>query len=650
MYVHRIAFDPAFARFSPGLINTLDAIETAAAEGVTRVEFLGGAERYKIEIADHLEPLYLGFGLAGSLKGKAAVAGRVGGIRVRKRLKRSPGGSPLLLRGVGAGTPPPRPAGMSPASRLLRAEGEGDASPFARLEPPHRRASGRCRAQDPLLPPHLRRPRRAGGQPVPLPRADGLPRIAVLPRRRRARGRRPARPRRSAAEDGRAQLRRRLSWTSRSRRCRCSPSAAFARRSSSRRPSSTGGRASPGTSPSRRCSAGTRSSSSTATAPSASRRTRSLTRTSSPSATRRRSEEIVGSKVALEAQDRPRSRCVFLPFRALRAPRARARRRSRVPRGGLVRARSKFARHRSPGDPASPDRRPRQPARLPGEARWRPRRAASAAIGLSPPTLWSRSGHGQPAPRELSGVELDVGAPERVEGEAPLRALRPASPSRRRSSASASRRPSAAASSSGSPGWTRSPVSPSTTSSGIPPTLEPTTGKPRPWPPAPRLGMPSEALERTKTSASGQQLGYVPSLTEELDVVADPEPAESLTPARLGPGPRRRCGHRVEPGGSSARPRTSVRKSFGAFSRPTAMMTGRSRSRAGRRRRLDVNRVRDHRRALRGARACLETPCAREYSDTQIVTRRQWPHQSIGPVVEGRGRDPNGRRTPSRAR
>ena len=33
MYVHRIAFDPAFARFSPGLINTLDAIETAAAEG-----------------------------------------------------------------------------------------------------------------------------------------------------------------------------------------------------------------------------------------------------------------------------------------------------------------------------------------------------------------------------------------------------------------------------------------------------------------------------------------------------------------------------------------------------------------------------------------------------------------------------------------
>ena len=107
MYVHRIAFDPAFARFSPGLINTLDAIETAAAEGVTRVEFLGGPERYKLEIADHLEPLYLGFGLAGSLKGKAAVAGRVGGIRVRKRLKQSPAVRRFYFEG------------LAPARRLL---------------------------------------------------------------------------------------------------------------------------------------------------------------------------------------------------------------------------------------------------------------------------------------------------------------------------------------------------------------------------------------------------------------------------------------------------------------------------------------------------------------------------------------------------
>jgi CelD/BcsL family acetyltransferase involved in cellulose biosynthesis len=90
MYVHRIAFDPAYGRYSPGLVNTLDAIEHAATEGLTRVEFLGGAERYKIELADHLEPLYEGFGLAGSVKGKAAVAARLGGIRMRKQLKRSP--------------------------------------------------------------------------------------------------------------------------------------------------------------------------------------------------------------------------------------------------------------------------------------------------------------------------------------------------------------------------------------------------------------------------------------------------------------------------------------------------------------------------------------------------------------------------------
>jgi CelD/BcsL family acetyltransferase involved in cellulose biosynthesis len=89
MYVYRIAFDPAFGRFSPGVVNTLDAIEAAAAEGVTRVEFLGGAERYKVELADHFEPLYQGFGLARTLRGMAAVAGRVSGIRVRMQLKRS---------------------------------------------------------------------------------------------------------------------------------------------------------------------------------------------------------------------------------------------------------------------------------------------------------------------------------------------------------------------------------------------------------------------------------------------------------------------------------------------------------------------------------------------------------------------------------
>lgn len=107
MYVYRIAFDPTFGRFSPGVINTLDAIQAAADEGAARVEFLGGAERYKIELADHLEPLYQGLGLARTLKGKAAVAGRVGGIRVRKRLKRSSAVRRFYFEG------------LAPARRLL---------------------------------------------------------------------------------------------------------------------------------------------------------------------------------------------------------------------------------------------------------------------------------------------------------------------------------------------------------------------------------------------------------------------------------------------------------------------------------------------------------------------------------------------------
>jgi CelD/BcsL family acetyltransferase involved in cellulose biosynthesis len=90
IYVNRIAFDPEFARFSPGVINTLDALETAAAEGATTVEFLGGAERYKVELADRLEPLYQGLGLAGNVRGRAAVAGWLAAIRARKLLKRSP--------------------------------------------------------------------------------------------------------------------------------------------------------------------------------------------------------------------------------------------------------------------------------------------------------------------------------------------------------------------------------------------------------------------------------------------------------------------------------------------------------------------------------------------------------------------------------
>jgi CelD/BcsL family acetyltransferase involved in cellulose biosynthesis len=90
MFGYRLAFDPAFGRVSPGLLNTLDSIELACEEGVTRIEFLGGPERYKIDLAERFEPMHEAVGHAASVRGAAAVAARVGAIKTRRFLKRSP--------------------------------------------------------------------------------------------------------------------------------------------------------------------------------------------------------------------------------------------------------------------------------------------------------------------------------------------------------------------------------------------------------------------------------------------------------------------------------------------------------------------------------------------------------------------------------
>jgi CelD/BcsL family acetyltransferase involved in cellulose biosynthesis len=100
MYVHRLGFDPALARYSPGLVNTLDTIETAAAEGLTRVEFLGGAERYKLELADDFDPLCHGLGLARGLRARALVTAELGAIELRLRLKQSPALRHLYVDGL----------------------------------------------------------------------------------------------------------------------------------------------------------------------------------------------------------------------------------------------------------------------------------------------------------------------------------------------------------------------------------------------------------------------------------------------------------------------------------------------------------------------------------------------------------------------
>jgi CelD/BcsL family acetyltransferase involved in cellulose biosynthesis len=89
MYLYRLAFDPEYSKYSPGLVNALDALEIACDEGLTRIEFLGGGERYKMQLADRVEPLYQGLAASGGLPGKVYVAARLGGIRARQRLKRS---------------------------------------------------------------------------------------------------------------------------------------------------------------------------------------------------------------------------------------------------------------------------------------------------------------------------------------------------------------------------------------------------------------------------------------------------------------------------------------------------------------------------------------------------------------------------------
>lgn len=100
MYVHRLAFDPALARFSPGLVNTLDALETASAEGAKLVEYLGGDERYKLELSDRLEPLHQALGLARTPQGRLVVRSRLGAIRARRRLKRSQGLRRVYFEGL----------------------------------------------------------------------------------------------------------------------------------------------------------------------------------------------------------------------------------------------------------------------------------------------------------------------------------------------------------------------------------------------------------------------------------------------------------------------------------------------------------------------------------------------------------------------
>lgn len=100
MYVHRLAFDPELARFSPGQVTLLQALAEASSEGVRRVEFLGGDERYKVELADDFEPLHQIIGLPRGVVARPAVQMLVFMITTRMRLKRNPQLHHLYLEGL----------------------------------------------------------------------------------------------------------------------------------------------------------------------------------------------------------------------------------------------------------------------------------------------------------------------------------------------------------------------------------------------------------------------------------------------------------------------------------------------------------------------------------------------------------------------
>ena len=89
IYLHRNAFEADLSRYGPGLVALRHSLAAASEAGATRVEYLGGAEQFKRDLADRFEPLYQGFGLARGPVGRAYVARAQLAIAVRMRLKQN---------------------------------------------------------------------------------------------------------------------------------------------------------------------------------------------------------------------------------------------------------------------------------------------------------------------------------------------------------------------------------------------------------------------------------------------------------------------------------------------------------------------------------------------------------------------------------
>ena len=89
IYLYRNGYDEAVGRFGPGLVDAAARDGAASERGARRMEYLGGAERYKRELADRFDPMYQGYGLARGPVGHAYVARARMSIALRRRLKQS---------------------------------------------------------------------------------------------------------------------------------------------------------------------------------------------------------------------------------------------------------------------------------------------------------------------------------------------------------------------------------------------------------------------------------------------------------------------------------------------------------------------------------------------------------------------------------
>src|SRR3954451_15624732 len=89
IFLYRNGYDESVGRFGPGLVTLRRAMALASERGARRMEYLGGRERYKRELADRFDPMYQGYGLARGPVGHAYVARAHMSIALRRRLKKS---------------------------------------------------------------------------------------------------------------------------------------------------------------------------------------------------------------------------------------------------------------------------------------------------------------------------------------------------------------------------------------------------------------------------------------------------------------------------------------------------------------------------------------------------------------------------------